>query len=93
VLAPEKADAVLTNKVDDAFRAWSKAHYGAAAPASVNYQPARPRVNPGTLFLVDPKTGLVLWSTYEAVSGTSPSALDQVATQVTKRLQKSLNSK
>jgi hypothetical protein len=95
VVTPEKADAVLTDRVDDAFRAWTKAHYGSGGPTapSAAYQRARPGLNPGTLFLVNPKTGTVLWSTYEPVYRTSPTALDQVALQVAKRLQQSLNPK
>ena len=95
VVAPEKAESVLTDKVDDAFRTWSKLHFGGVVPPRppATYQRARSSPNPGTLFLVDPKTGIVLWSTYEPVHRTSPSALDQVAAQVARRLQNSLHPK
>jgi hypothetical protein len=94
-VAPEKAEAVLTDIVDEAFRTWCKLHYGGLVPPSqpASYQRARPSPNPGTFFLVDPKTGTVLWSTYEPVERTYPNALDQVAVQVAKRLQKSLHPK
>ena len=94
-VAPEKAESVLTDMVDDAFRTWCKLHYGGVAPPSqpASYQRARASPNPGTFFLVDPKTGTVLWSTYEPVDHIYPDALDQVAVQVAKRLQKSLHPK
>jgi hypothetical protein len=94
-VAPEKAETVLTDVVDDAFRTWCKLHYGGVVPPSqaATYQRARPSPNPGTFFLVDPKSGTVLWSTYERVHRTYPNALDEVALQVAKRLQRSLHPK
>jgi hypothetical protein len=47
----------------------------------------------GTVFLVDPRNGVVLWSMYEPIPDTSPKALDQAAAHVAINLKKSLNAK
>jgi hypothetical protein len=102
VLDPENADAVLTDRVDEAFWAWSNARYKPAGKAS-NAAPndddrsryERPRMGGyrGTVFLVDPRHGVVLWSIYEPTPDTSPNALDQAAVRVAMNLKKSLNVK
>jgi hypothetical protein len=102
VLDPENADAVLTDRVDEAFWAWSNARYkrpGKASSAAFNdddrsrYE--RPRLGGyrGTVFLVDPRNGVVLWSIYEPTPDTSPNALDQAAVRVASNLKKRLNVK
>jgi hypothetical protein len=102
VLDPENADAVLTDKVDPAFWAWSNAHYKSAGKPSnailndedrSRYE--RPRIGGyrGTIFLVDPRNGVVLWSIYEPTPDPSPNALDQAAVHVAVNLKKSLNAK
>src|SRR5580700_10087629 len=88
VLDPENADAVLTDRVDEAFWAWSNARYKAASrsPNAIlndedRFRYERPRIGGyrGTVFLVDPRAGLVLWSIYEPTPSTSANALDQAA--------------
>jgi len=101
VLDPENADAVLTDRVDEAFWTWSNAHYKTANKpyAALNdddrskYE--RPRMGGyrGTVFLVDPRNGVILWSIYEPTPDTSPNALDQAAVHVAINLKKSLNVK
>jgi hypothetical protein len=102
VLDPENADAVLTDRVDQAFWAWSNAHYKSAGKPSnavLNDDDrsrfGRPRAGAsrGTIFLVDPRNGVVLWSIYEPTPDTSPNALDQAAVRVAGNLKKSLNAK
>jgi hypothetical protein len=102
VLDPESADAVLTDRVDEAFWAWSNARYKAASKspnAILNDEDRsryeRPRIGGyrGTVFLVDPRAGLVLWSIYEPTPSTSANALDQAAGHVAISLKKSLNAK
>jgi len=102
VLNPENADAVLTDRVDEAFWTWSNAHYNPAnkpSNAALNDDDRsrfeRPRVGGyrGTVFLVDPRNGVVLWSIYEPTQETSPNALDQAAVHVAINLKKSLNPK
>ena len=101
VLDPENADAVLTDRVDEAFWAWSNARYKPAAkPNAVlndddhsKYERSRMGGYRGTVFLVDPRNGVVLWSIYEPTTDTSPNALDQAAVHVAVNLKKSLNAK
>ena len=101
VLDPEGADAVLTDRVDEAFWSWSNARYKPAGKPSTalndddrsRYE--RPRIGGyrGTVFLVDPRNGVVLWSIYQPTPDTSPNALDQAAVRVAANLKKSLNVK
>ena len=102
VLDPENADAVLTDKVDDAFWAWANAHFkasGKPSNAHLNVEDAsiyeRPRAGTyrGTVFLVDPRNGVVLWSMYQPTVDSSPNALDQAAVHVAINLKKRLNAK
>ena len=102
VLDPESADAVLTDRLDEAFWAGSNARYKAASkpPNAIlndedraRYERPRIGVYRGTVFLVDPRAGLVLWSIYEPTPDTSPNALDQAAVRVAMNLLKSLNVK
>src|SRR6516225_4588241 len=70
VLDPASADAVLTESLDDSFLSWMQRTYapGRATPASdgAASAPRRPSAigepNRGTIFLVDPRRRLVLWS-------------------------------
>ena len=102
VLDPGNADAVLTDRVDEAFWGWANARYKSASksPNAIlsdedrsRYE--RPRIGGyrGTVFLVDPRAGLVLWSTYEPTPDTSANALDQAAVHVATSLKKSLTAK
>jgi hypothetical protein len=96
VLEPAKADAVLTDHIDESFWAWSVAHYRNDPKKTSEQEPpqgARPRDNRGTIFLVDPRAGLVLWSVYEPASSTSPKALDKAAEHVALSLKKKLELK
>lgn len=102
VLVPESADAVFTDRVDEAFWIWSNARYKLAVDPSNaalgdddRFKYERPRMGGyrGTVFLVDPRNGVVLWSIYEPIPDTSPNALDQAAAHVAISLKKSLNAK
>jgi hypothetical protein len=102
VLEPEGAEAVLTNRVDEAFWTWSTMHYKPTGKNSsvalhdedrfrfehLSMGPYR-----GTIFLVDPRNGLILWSTYEPTPNTTSNALNLAATRIASRLKKSLISK
>jgi hypothetical protein len=92
VLDPKDADAVITDRVDNEFWTWAKTVFGVAKPAATPF-PARedPRAHEtrSTVFLVDPRAGVVLWSMYEPAHGNSSTALDQVALRVAKELKKS----
>jgi len=102
VLEPESADAVLTDRVDEAFWTWSTVHY---KPAGKNpsvavrdddgfrFEHLRTGPYRGTLFLVDPRNGLILWSMYEPTPNTTTNALDLAAAHIATSLKKSLISK
>jgi hypothetical protein len=102
VLDPESAHAVLTDRVDGAFWAWSKARYKPTAGPSngwfidedrLRYE--RPPMGSyrGTVFLVDPRNGVVLWSHYEPTAYSSPNSLDEAAERTAVNLKRSLNPK
>jgi hypothetical protein len=97
VLDPASADAVLTDNVDQNFWNWLERTYpgpsGAPPSASGNNAGAPHRVSNvsapvyrGTIFLVDPRRRLVLWSTYELPKNSSPSEMDRSATRITNQL-------
>jgi hypothetical protein len=99
VLDPASADAVLTDSLDDAFWTWMQRTY----PASNGSIADRPRsslhdVPPsgpyhGTIFLVDPRKRLVLWSAYEQPRGVTPSELDRAAVRISNQLRNALGKK
>jgi hypothetical protein len=102
VLEPESADAVITDRVDEAFWAWSTMHYKAVGKnqnlsphddAPLRYEHLRAGGYRGTLFLVDPRNGLILWSIYEPTPNPTPNALDLAAVHIATNLKKSLSPK
>ena len=93
VLDPSSADAVLTDNVDQTFWNWLVQAYPGSASASGNNAGAAYRagnapgaIYRGTIFLVDPRRRLVLWSTYELPKNSSPTELDRSATRITNQL-------
>jgi hypothetical protein len=93
VLDPASADAVLTDNVDQTFWNWLVQTYPASSSASGNniatayrFGNAPGATYRGTIFLVDPRRRLVLWSTYELPRNSSPSELDRSATRITNQL-------
>lgn len=102
VLEPESADAVLTDRVDEAFWTWSTLHYKPAGKSlsvavrdddGFRFEHLRTGPYRGTLFLVDPRNGLILWSMYEPTPNTTTNALDMAAARIAASLKKSLISK
>ena len=98
-MEPESAEAVLTDRVDEGFWAWSTVHYKAAGknssvalydddPLSFKHMSTGPYR--GTLFLVDPRNGLIMWSMYEPTPNTTSNALDLAATHIAASLKKSV---
>jgi hypothetical protein len=100
VLEPKNADAVITDSLDDAFWTWMQRNYPrpGAAPAAA---PDPPRGIPGislrrdippagrqrgTIFLVDPRNRVVLWSTYELPRNSSPTELDHSTNRITNQI-------
>jgi hypothetical protein len=97
VLDPTKADAILADRLDETFWSWLNARFPATSKTSVADGDLRaknlsPKM-PGTVFLVDPRTRLVLWSSFDQPRTTSPDELDHVADRITKRLASSMAKK
>jgi hypothetical protein len=101
VLDPASADAILTDSLDETFWTWLQRTYppAKAAPTAegtrenpvVNVgQPVRKR---GTVFLVDPRQRLVLWSTYDLPKNASPAELDRSANRIAGQLKAILPKK
>lgn len=99
VLQPSSADAVLTDSLDDEFWTWLDHYYPSAADTSsgyrgptyrTGYSPVRHR---GTIFLVDPRKRVVLWSTYEPPKDSSPGSLDRTASRISNELRAAFGKK
>jgi hypothetical protein len=96
VLDPVNADAVLTDSIDAAFWAWLTRTYSPSA-ATPGGRLARdvppPGIHRGTVFLVDPRRRMVIWSTYDLPKDASPLELDRTAGRITNRLKSALAKK
>jgi hypothetical protein len=98
VVEPVRADVVLTDKLDAAFWAWLAVSYPATgAPSNTDFtfrkrSPSN-KGDQGTVFLVDPRARVVLWSTYNRGRSTSPDELDHTAEHIAKHLKSSLYEK
>ena len=97
VLEPESAEAVLTDRVDEAFWAWSTMHYKAAAKNSnvtindddpLRFKHLSMGPYRGTVFLVDPRNGLIFWSMYEPTPNTTTNSLNLAAAHIAASLKK-----
>jgi hypothetical protein len=93
VLEPASADAVLTDSLDDAFWTWLQRTYPPANATAIADHPRAslrdvPPSGPyrGTIFLVDPRKRLVLWSAYEFPRDLSPAGLDHAAIRISNQL-------
>ena len=99
VLDPKSADAVLTDNVDDTFWDWlAKTYPGTAAgsgnsPAPNRTPSAAPPKQRGTIFLIDPRRRLVLWSIYDLPKNSSPAELDHSASRITNQLKVAFGKK
>jgi len=94
----QKADAVLTDSIGPAFEqrlADLYSHKGADANSKdkAGSDFAKPAMKPlshsrGNLFLVDRKTGNVLWSTNERAKNNTPDSLKSAAHHISSKLEK-----
>jgi hypothetical protein len=91
VLDPKHADAVMTESLDDSFLSWMHTTYppaaGSAAASDASSAAIRKNAQVGehrrgTVFLVDPRNKLVLWSYYESPRNSSPEEADRIATRI-----------
>jgi hypothetical protein len=89
VLQPSNADAVITESLDDDFWGWLERAYPAPAnaPGQTGLRGQGYSGKPsGTIFLIDPRNRLVLWSMYELPRNSSPAELDRSATRISAQL-------
>jgi len=102
VLDPLRADAILTDRLDEGFWTWLNARYPLSSKAPIPERGDDLRSKSlmgltgrtrGTVFLVDPRSRLVLWSSYNQPRKASADELDSVAVRVTKSLTNSLGGK
>lgn len=97
VTDPQKADAVLTDRIGASFEQKFDELYG-AKPAKgekddQTHDSSKPPVQAmsrgkGAIFLVDRKTRNVLWSTYALAKSNSPDDLNHLADRIVSHLEK-----
>ena len=102
VLDPARADAVLTDRLDEIFWTWLNGRYPleSKVPAPAHRDDLRSKELTGvsgkvrgTVFLVDPKSRLVLWSCYHQAKKATADEMDHAAAQVAKHLKAGLGRK
>ena len=101
VLEPARADAIITDRVDESFWAWLNGRPSGPQPPAMNASNDErgskrfkgTKFFRGTIFLVDPKDKVILWSTYSGATLGSPAQLDHVASRVANRLKDSFITK
>jgi hypothetical protein len=93
VLDPPSADAIMTDALDEVFWNWLLRAYPASvlpsgnSGALTNRGGNAPAPNhSGTVFLVDPRRRVILWSTYDLPKNGSPSELERSAERITNQL-------
>ena len=95
------ADAVFTDKLGEGFEGklaeLLRPKEDETAEKKKKEQEERPRLSfqgrsRGNVFLVDPKSRQVIWSTYERSKSAAPEALEKTARQIVERLKKDLFS-
>ena len=100
VTDPSKADAVFTDKIGASFEDTMKSLV--APPKDKDHETedtyAKPTMSPlsrgkGSLFLVDRKTGNVVWSLYEAPVRTASVDMSRLAARIASKLGKDLKAK
>ena len=96
---PKNADAVLTDSVDGDFWTWITQTYPAG-----DHPPSHPEQtgafwrdaasrNKGTVFLVDPRRHLILWSIYDRAKDTTSDELDRNAARIAGQLKSAFGKK
>ena len=103
VLEPARADAILTESLDESFWTWLARTYpsppGAVAPQGTGRGSAARRYplsnsrQPGMVFLVDPRTKVVLWSAWDHPRSPAPDDVDESAERITHHLKAALGKK
>ena len=93
VTDPKSADLILTDQVGQDFEQRMSVLYPDTTAKKDTSSEARPSFKSshrnGTLFLVDRKSRVVMWSDYEKPGNTSAPGLNRKAARVVKKLQES----
>jgi hypothetical protein len=101
VLDPKSADAVITESLDENFVSWMQRTYPPAAGTTANdaaaaltqRAPAIHERSRGTVFLVDPRKRIVLWSACELRKDTSSAESDRAAIRLSNGLKAAFGKK
>lgn len=100
VAQPSNADAVLTDTLDQSFWNWLDHSFSSPGSAPANDRDAAYQrtsspytAHSGTIFLVDPRRKVVLWSMYELPKNSSPGELDRTASHIVNRLKSAFGKK
>lgn len=98
VLDPGSADTVLTDNVDDTFWSWlARTYPGSTVPNNygglTRTSDTAAAKHRGTIFLIDPRRRLILWSVYELPKNGSPAELDRSAARITAQLKAAFGKK
>lgn len=97
VTDPQKADAILTNQIGEAFEQKLNDLYGPKPKASDDKDkddntPHRIAASitrgKGAVFLVDRKSRAVVWSDYQKPKNSSPDEMNRVAEKIAQKLEK-----
>lgn len=99
VTDPQKADAILTNQIGEAFEQKLNDLYGPKPKASDDKDKDKDDTSPhriaasitrgkGAVFLVDRKTHAVVWSDYQKPKNSSPDEMNRVAEKIAQKLEK-----
>lgn len=108
VTDPQKADAIITDRVGEGFESKLKELYAPPEPPKkesadkknegADFGAAPPRTSlagrgRGNFFIVDRRTQSVLWSVYEEPKDSTPPELTKIATKIVKKLKEDLLGK
>ena len=95
VTDPQKADAVLTDRIGKSLEDKLDELYGRASKNESAYGTAMQGVrrSQGAIFLIDRKTRDVVWSDYQHPRNTTPDGLNHVAEKIVKQLEKDRKGK
>lgn len=91
VTDPQKADAVLTDRIGTAFEQKLDELYGANdkdKQAQITGMQGGSSRGRGAIFLVDRRTRSVIWTAYERPKGTAPEDINRMAQKIADKLQK-----
>ncbi len=97
---PSSADTVLTDTLNENFWSWLERSLSFAGSASVdaadmgsNRSSSAFNPHSGTIFLVDPRRKVVLWSRYALPKNSSPGELDRTAARIANQLKSAFGNK